>query len=76
MGYVSFFALAMLTAFLFFIIDSVSKMASDVKIVLSWVKQNQLAQNSIKTNDDIYDKPKEPVKLSEPKASDGAVENL
>lgn len=41
MGYVSLFALAMLVAFMFFIIDSVSKMASEIKLILSWVKQQQ-----------------------------------
>ena len=35
------FALAMLTAFLFYIVDAVTKMAADVKIVASYVKQQQ-----------------------------------
>lgn len=46
MSYVSIFALMMLVAFLFYIIDAVTKMSNDVKLVASYVQQQQRAKTS------------------------------
>ena len=41
MGYFSIFAIVMLTAFLFYMVDAVSKLSNDVKLVASYVQQKQ-----------------------------------
>ena len=41
MGYVSILAIILLVAFMFYVVDAVAKMGADVKLIASYVKQQQ-----------------------------------
>ena len=41
MGYASTLAICLLVAFMFYIVDAVTKMSADVRLVASYVKQQQ-----------------------------------